>query len=124
LARFSAILKNSDTNFAHPKERTMKAKYFIAAAAILIGSCASAQSIGTHARSSASAHVAAASRHAVLDNIMGRVQVDALISDIVETDAVAPARLASDAVASGDTKQTHRRRDVAFAATTTARTRS
>ena len=91
----------------------MKAKYFAAAAAFLIASGASAQSPVARPH-----QAGATARHAVLDNIMSRVQMDALIGTIVETEAQAPTRLAADAVAAGNTRSVRERRAVAYAALT------
>lgn len=89
-------------------------KYFAIAAALLVSTGASAQSLDAR-HHGAAVRPAVAARHAVLDNIIGRVQMDALISTLVETEIVAPTRLAADAVASGNTKLSRPRRDVAYA---------
>ena len=103
----------------------MMTKYIAIAAALLSSAAASARPLeATH--HVAASRSAAAGRHAALDEIMGRVQMDALIGTIVDTNAVAPARLASDAVASGDTKLVRQHRGVVYAsaASTTLRSRS
>ena len=70
----------------------MKAKYFIAAAALFASSGVSAKPLDTIGRAAAPVRMAAASRHAVLDNIIGRVQMDALIGTIVASDVAKPSR--------------------------------
>jgi hypothetical protein len=62
-------------------------KYIIAAAALATSTGAIAQSTNTQ-------QPAAKPRHAVLENIISRVQMDALISKVVATDVpVTPAKL-------------------------------
>jgi hypothetical protein len=74
-------------------------KILIAAAALLVSTGASAQSHGNRSAD-------ATPRHAVLDNIIGRVQMDALIDTVIDTD-VAPVRVAA--------KPARARRDVDYA---------
>ena len=66
-------------------------KYFIAAIALVAATSAAAQSPTTRQPAAA-----AKTRHAVLENIISRVQMDALITKIVATDvpvtAPSPAR--------------------------------
>ena len=68
----------------------MKFKYLFVAAAICTSAGVSAQSPASHGRAAMTAPAAATAQHAVLDNIIGRVQMDALISTIVSSD-VPPA---------------------------------
>ena len=61
-------------------------KFLIAATALLVSTGVSAQS---NAR-----HTGASARHAVLDNIIDRVQMDALIDSVADVE-VTPARAAA-----------------------------
>jgi hypothetical protein len=88
-------------------------KFLIAAAALLVSTGASAQSAKTSN--------GAAARHAVLANIIDRVQMDALIDTVVDVE-VTPTRAADTTSASlaanivGDTARSSRvRRDRAAA---------
>jgi len=98
-------------------------KYFVIAAALFVSTGASAQSPGAGGHGAPN-RPAASAHHAVLDNIIGRVQMDALIGTLVDTDAVTPTVLASDAVASGNTRSIRQRREVAYASTTSTMQRS
>ena len=80
-------------------------KFLTAAAALLVSTGASAQS--SNAR-----HTGASVRHAVLDNIIDRVQMDALIDSVADVEvAPAPVRAASASFAAnvaGDTARSAR----------------
>ena len=78
-------------------------KYFIAAIALVAATSAAAQS---PASGRAAAAPTAKQHHAVLENIIGRVQMDALITSIVASD-----------VPVANTKPSPARRTVVYAAT-------
>jgi len=89
-------------------------KCFAIAAALFVSTGASAQPAGAHRHGMA--------HPGVLANIMGRVQMDALINAIVDTDA-APTQLAADTAAVGNTKVSRLRR-VSYASNTSTAQRS
>jgi len=87
-------------------------KFLIAAVALLVSTGASAQSSGAR-------QPAASARHAVLDNIIGRVQMDALIDTVVDVE-VAPEGVSDTRASTGiaaniagnTARSAHARRDV------------